>query len=83
MDTQDVLYYTQEFEKAFRIFYQAAKSNYANANVYYSIDHDWNSNNGSSDQYFNARDLVTVFNDIAIEHGNYDWGVAIHPYPSP
>ena len=83
MDTQDVLYYTREFEKAFRIFYQAAKSNYANAKVYYSIDHDWNSNNGSSDKYFDARDLVTVFNDTAIMHGNYDWGIAIHPYPSP
>ena len=54
MDTQDVLYYTREFEKAFRIFYQAAKSNYANAKVYYSIDHYWNSREDSCDQYFNA-----------------------------
>lgn len=83
METQDVTYYTHEFEKAFRIFYQAAKSNYVNAKVYYSIDHDWNSNSDGSKDYFNARDLVKAFNDTAILHGNYDWGIAIHPYPSP
>ncbi|MBP3476697.1 MAG: hypothetical protein J6K48_10310 [Lachnospiraceae bacterium] len=83
MDTEDAAYYAQEFEKAFRIFYQAAKSNYANSRVYFSIDHDWYSNQGDSKEYFNARDLVEVFQDAAIQHGNYDWGIAIHPYPDP
>lgn len=83
MDTADVEYYAQEFEKAFRIFYQAAKSSYAYAKVYFSIDHDWNSNDKGSKQYFNGKDLVTAFNDIAVKHGNYDWGIAIHPYPDP
>ena len=23
------------------------------------------------------------FNEAALEHGNYDWGIAIHPYPEP
>ena len=51
-DTDDVEYYAQEFEKAFRIFYQAAKSRYANSKVYFSIDHDWNSNKGKNNKYF-------------------------------
>ncbi len=83
MDTDDVEYYTQEFERAFRIFYQAAKSHYANARVYYSIDHDWNSNGGRNKKYFNAKDVVEAFNEAAVEHGNYNWGLAIHPYPNP
>ncbi len=83
MKTKDPMYYAQEFEKAFRIFYQAAKSNYANARVYFSIDHDWNSNHGSNRDYFNARDLINAFNKAALAHGNYDWGIAIHPYPEP
>lgn len=82
MNTKDVEYYAGEFEKAFRIFYQAAKSSYANAKVYFSIDHDWNSSNGNKD-YFNGKDVVTAFNDMARRHGNYDWGIAIHPYPDP
>lgn len=83
MNTTDLTYYVQEFEKSFRIFYQAIKSKYANARVYFSVDHDWNSNQGNNKNYFNARDLLTVFNDAAREHGNYDWGIAIHPYPEP
>lgn len=83
MRTKDPMYYAQEFEKAFRIFYQAAKSSYANARVYFSIDHDWNSNHGSNRDYFNARDLLNAFNKAALAHGNYDWGIAIHPYPEP
>ncbi|MDE6814405.1 MAG: hypothetical protein K2P71_00030 [Lachnospiraceae bacterium] len=83
MRTKDPVYYAREFEKAFRIFYQAARSSYANARVYFSIDHDWNSNHGSNRDYFNARDLIKAFNDAVTEHGNYDWGIAIHPYPEP
>ncbi|MDE5910527.1 MAG: hypothetical protein K2H52_17630 [Lachnospiraceae bacterium] len=83
MNTKDLTYYAQEFEKSFRIFYQAIKSNYANARVYFSIDHDWNSNHGNSKNYFNARDLLAAFNDAVRAHGNYDWGIAIHPYPEP
>lgn len=83
MDTTDPVYYAKEFEKAFRIFYQAARSNYAHAGVYFSVDHDWNSNGGSNKDYFNAKDVVEAFNEAALEHGNYDWGIAIHPYPEP
>lgn len=83
MDTVDVAYYAQEFERGMRIFYQAIKSEYANARVYFSIDHDWNSNKTASPKYFNAKDLVRAFNDAALTHGNYDWGIAIHPYPQP
>ncbi len=83
MDTDDVVYYAGEFEKALRIFYNAAKSNYAGAKVYFSIDHDWNSNKGKNNKYFNGKDLVTAINRSAKEKGNYDWGIAIHPYPQP
>ena len=83
MDTDDVDYYAEEFEKALRIFYNAAKSNYAGAKVYFSIDHDWNSNDGKNKKYFNGKDLVEAINSTAVKKGNYDWGLAIHPYPQP
>lgn len=83
MDTDDIDYYAEEFEKAFYIFYQAAKSQYANAGVYFSIDHDWNSNDGNNSSYFNGKDLIEAFDNAAKAHGNYDWGIAIHPYPEP
>ena len=83
MDTDDIMVYAAEFEKALRIFYYAAKSNYADANVYFSIDHDWNSNRGNDEKYFNAKEVVTAVNEMAGQKGNYYWGLAIHPYPNP
>lgn len=83
MNTKDVYHYTREFEKSFRIFYQAVKSHYANARVYFSIDHAWNSNEGDNASFFNGRDVLEAFNEAALQHGNYDWGIAIHPYPEP
>lgn len=83
MDTDDINLYAAEFEKAMRIFYNAAKSSYADANVYFSIDHDWNNNGGDNEDHFNAKDLLETINDIARQKGNYDWGLAIHPYPDP
>lgn len=83
MDTDDIAYYASSFEKSFRIFYNAIKSNNANAKVYYSVDHEWNSNMGKNEKFFNAREVVYAFNDAARLHGNYDWGLAIHPYPNP
>lgn len=83
MNTRDVYHYAKEFEKSFRIFYQAVKSHYANARVYFSIDHAWNSNEGDVGSFFNGRDILEAFNEAALQHGNYDWGIAIHPYPEP
>ena len=83
IETQDIEFYSAEFDKAMRIFYNVAKSNYAGANVYFSIDHDWNNNGGDNGKHYNARELVETINRVAREKGNYDWGLAIHPYPNP
>lgn len=83
MATDDLDYYTDSFERGFRVFYNAIKANYAGANVYFSIDHDWNDNGGNNSRFFNGRDFLYAFNRIARERGNYNWGLSIHPYPSP
>lgn len=83
MATSDVEYYTDSFEKSFRTFYNAIRSYYANAHVYYSIDHDWNDNGGNNAAFFNGREIVCKFNELACMRGNYDWGLSIHPYPNP
>lgn len=83
MDTDDVKYYTSSFEKSFRTFYNAIKYNYGNARVFFSIDHDWNDNDGNNGRFFNAREVLYDFNECAKAGGNYDWGVSIHPYPAP
>jgi len=83
MGTSDLEYYTQSFEQSFRTFYNAIKSYYADANVYFSIDHDWNDNGGYNGSFFNGRDFMYAFNEAAKKGGNYDWNLSIHPYPNP
>jgi len=83
MATSDLEYYTESFEKSFRTFYNAIRSNYSNAKVYFSIDHDWNNNGGNNGWFFNGRDLLESFNSYARLRGDYDWSLSIHPYPSP
>ena len=83
MDTEDLDHYAEEFEKGFRIFYQAARSAYAQAKVYFSVDHVWNNDREDHSQFFDSRDLIEAFQRAVIKHGNYDWGLAIHPYPDP
>lgn len=83
MNTRDVLHYAKEFEKSLRIFYQAVRSHYAQGRIYFSIDNAWNSNEGDNSNFFNGRDVLEAFNEAARAHGNYDWGIAIHPYPEP
>ena len=83
MATDDLDYYTESFEKSFRTFYNAIKSCYSNARVYFSLDHDWNDNDGINSSFFNGRDLLYKFNEIAKRGGNYNWALSIHPYPNP
>ena len=83
MATNDLQYYTESFEKSFRTFYNAIKANYSNAKVYFSIDQDWNNNNGNNNRFFNGKELVYAFNEIAKKGGDYNWGISIHPYPTP
>lgn len=83
MNTDDIDYYTESFERGFRIFYNAIKSKYANANVYFSIDQAYNNNGGNDRWFFNGRDFLYKYNEIAKSRGNYDWGLSIHPYPKP
>lgn len=83
MDTDDIALYAAEFEKALRIFYMAAKRNYAGAKVYFSVDHEWNDPDNDNTDHFNGKELIESINSIARQKGNYDWGLAIHPYPDP
>lgn len=83
MATSDLNYYADSFEKSFRTFYNAIRANYSRAHVYFSVDHEWNSNGGNNAAFFNARDFIYKFSEKAQRGGNYDWALSIHPYPSP
>ncbi len=71
-----------EYERAFRMCYNAIKSQNANARVLTCIDQRWNFTDGTANQY-SAKSFMDNFNIDVASHGNIDWGVAWHPHPVP
>lgn len=72
--------YTQEYANAFRVLYNAIKSENANANVYVCTDHHWALNEGT---VYGSKAFLTTFNDYIRSQGNIDWRLAFHAYDFP
>lgn len=79
--------YVREYAQAFRVSYNAIKSQNANARVFVCIDQNWDRNRrvGHKEyyEYMDGKDFLASFNAMIASEGNIDWGVAQHPYPVP
>lgn len=78
----NVTNFALEYEKAFRMCYNAIKGQNANARVLTCIDQRWTWEDGTANQY-GAKKFIDAFNTDVASHGNIDWGVAWHPHPVP
>lgn len=79
--------YVRHYTQAFRVCYNAIKSQNAEAKVYFSIGQDWNRNrpvgHGEYYRYMDETDFCDLFNAQMKAEGNVDWAVALHPYIVP
>ncbi len=82
MANVDVSTYTAAFTRAFRVFYNAIKSQNSAAKVYIPIDQRWTYNNAKTGDY-DAKDVLDIFAASLSDYGNIDWGLAAHPYSFP
>jgi hypothetical protein len=82
MSNVDVTTYTVQNANAFRVFYNAIKSQNANANVYTCIDQMWASTN-EPNRYYAGKEYLDIFNSYISSEGNIDWSLAVHPYDVP
>lgn len=73
--------YAKIYAQAFRLTYNAVTSVYANARVYISLDHLWNTNtvNGT----FASRKMLDAFASALKSGGSIRWNLAYHPYSCP
>lgn len=78
----DVNTYTVAFTRAFRVFYNAIKSQNSAAKVYFSIDQRWTLNSEKTGDY-DAKDFLDILASSINDYGNIDWGLAAHPYSYP
>lgn len=80
-------HYVREYAQAFRVAYNAIKSQNANARVYVCLDQNWDRNRPASHaeyyEYIDGKDFLEKFNALISKEGNIDWCVAQHPYPVP
>ncbi len=82
MTYTDVNTYTTAYTRAFRVFYNAIKSQNSSAKVYIPIDQRWTYNTEKTGDY-DAKDVMDIFASSLSEYGNIDWGLAAHPYSFP
>ena len=82
MSYTDVNTYTTAFTRAFRVFYNAIKSQNAGALVYIPLDQRWTYNTESTGDY-DAKDVLDIFASSMNDYGNVNWGLAAHPYSFP
>lgn len=77
-------YYVQQYAQAFRVIYNAVKSQNAGAEVLICVDQCWDRNR-SADRYnyIDAKDFIDKFNAQILAGGNIDWGMSLHPHPTP
>lgn len=79
--------YVRNYTQAFRVCYNAIKSQNAEAKVYFSIGQDWDRNrpegHGEYYRYIDEKDFCDLFNAQMKKEGNVDWAVALHPYIVP
>ncbi len=72
--------YAKIYANAFRLTYNTITSIYANARVYISLDHLWNTRVSGS---FTSREMLEKFAATLKKQGNINWNLAFHPYGSP
>lgn len=72
--------FVREYANAFRLIYNAVKSENSTANVYTCIDHQWARPEAS--YYMSGKSFLSSFNSYIKSQGNIDWRVAAHPYNS-
>ena len=76
--------YVRTYMKAFRVFYTAIKSTTASSRVYFSLDFYWNKKIENNNRLtYTGRSIFDKFNELAAASGQFDWGLAYHPYPYP
>lgn len=79
MSAVDVSSYAVQTGNAFRVFYNAIKSENSNANVYLPIDQQW-SKTSEPARYYPGKTYLDAFNSYIAAEGNIGWDLAQHPY---
>ncbi len=79
MGRQPIARYMETYQRSARLTYQAARRVDPFARVFPSLTHHWAGEKVTTD--YPTRDFLELYNEIAEAEGDYEWGLAYHPYP--
>ncbi len=80
MGDQPLARYLECYQRSARLAYHTARLFDRQARVFISLTHHWTKRSAGSGTYV-VRDLVEGFAEMARAEGDFEWGVAYHPYP--
>lgn len=83
MGQQPLSSFLAYYARAVRIFYQAARLDYAKPRVYISLDHEWAVpyQAGQPLEYYPGKSVVDGLAALTRAEGDFPWDIAYHPYP--
>lgn len=74
--------YMEDYARAYRIAYNAAKSVSSNSKVYISLDYNWNlDTDGGGTNYFTTKSTLDTFYSKLKATGKININIAYHAYP--
>lgn len=80
MGDQPVGRYLEAYMRSVRLVYHSARRFDPHARVFISLTHYWTRQSPGNQTYV-VRDLLDLFAESGRAEGDFEWGVAYHPYP--
>lgn len=80
MGAQPLPRYLETYYRSARIMHHTARLFDPHSRVFISLTHHWAKKSSGSGTYV-VRDMLDLFAEMGRAEGDYEWGVAYHPYP--
>ncbi len=80
MGDQPLPRYLEAYARSARLMYHTSRQYDPHARVFVSLTHHWTKQSSGNGTYV-VRDIIDLFTEMAMAEGEFDWGVAYHPYP--
>lgn len=80
MGDQPLARYLESYLRSTRLVYHTMRLRDPHARTFISLTHHWTKPSFGSGAY-TVRPLLDLFAELAAEEGDFEWGVAYHPYP--
>ena len=74
--------YMEQYSRSLRIAYYSVRSFDPKAQVFITLTHHWNEpHQPNPRRFYKSRSLLELLQKHTAEQGDFQWGVAYHPYP--